>query len=100
MSVVLEFSMFPLDRGESVGEYVARIVRMIDERGISYQLTPMGTIVETETIEEALELVAQAYRLLEPDCNRVYAALKFDIRKGREDRLREKIASIEHRIRL
>lgn len=29
MSVLLEFSMFPTDRGESVGEYVARLVEIV-----------------------------------------------------------------------
>ena len=42
----------------------------------------MGTIVETADIDEALKVVADAYRELEPDCGRVYATVKLDIRKG------------------
>ncbi|OQX74223.1 MAG: hypothetical protein B6D59_03120 [Campylobacteraceae bacterium 4484_4] len=98
MSVLLEFSMFPTDKGESVSNYVSRIIEMIDNSGVSYQLTPMGTIVETESIEEALEIVSRSYIELEDDCNRVYASLKIDIRKGKENRLRQKIASIEEHI--
>ncbi len=95
MSVLLEFSMFPLDKGESVKKEVAQILKMIDASGVSYQLTPMGTIIETETMDEALDIVREAYAVLEEDCSRVYAALKFDIRKGKSNRLKTKIASVE-----
>ncbi len=95
MSVLLEFSMFPTDRGESKSEFVARVLDVIDTSGLAYQLTPMGTIVESETIDEALALVGACYKVLEPDCNRVSSFLKFDIRKGKSSRLGSKIASVE-----
>ena len=46
--VLLEFSMTPLDKGESVSAYVARSLDIVDRSGLPYQLTPMGTIVEGE----------------------------------------------------
>lgn len=87
--------MFPMDKGESVKEEVAQIIKMIDESAVSYQLTAMGTIIETESMDEALEIVRRAYALLEVNCNRVYASLKFDIRKGTSNRLKTKIRSVE-----
>jgi uncharacterized protein (TIGR00106 family) len=98
MSVLLEFSMFPTDKGESVSAYVSRIIDMINQSGVSYQLTPMGTIIECEQIDEALEIVKKAYECLEKDCNRIYSSLKFDIRKGQKKRLFSKIKSIEERL--
>ncbi len=98
MSVLVEFAMFPTDRGESVSPYVSRIIKLIDESGIPYKLTPMGTVFETETVEEALELIGKAYKQLEPDCNRVYSVVKFDIRKGKSNRLEQKIKSVEEKL--
>ena len=98
MSVLLEFSMFPTDKGESVSAYVSRIIEMISQSGVSYQLTPMGTIIECEEIDEALEIVKKAYECLEKDCNRIYSSLKFDIRKGQKKRLFSKIKSIEEKL--
>ena len=98
MSVLLEFAMFPTDKGESVSNYVSRIIEYIDKSGYTYQLTPMGTIVETATIDEALEVVKQSFLKLEPDCNRIYSSLKFDIRKNSENCLEHKIKSIEDKI--
>ncbi|MFZ4413787.1 MAG: MTH1187 family thiamine-binding protein [Bacteroidales bacterium] len=98
MSVLLEFAMFPTDKGESVSTYVTRIIEFIDKSGASYQLTPMGTIVETATFDEALAIVKGAYECLDMDCNRVYASLKFDIRKNQENRMLKKMQSIEEKI--
>ena len=99
MSVLVEFSMFPTDKGESVSSYVTRIIKMIDETGIPYKLTSMGTVFETETMDEALELIKRAYQQLEPDCNRVYSVIKFDIRKGKSNRMAQKIKSVESKLK-
>lgn len=99
MSVLLEFSMFPTDKGESVSEYVSQVIRVIRESGMSYQLTPMGTIVEADELQQVLDLVQAAYNTLEQaGCNRVYSSLKLDIRKGKNNRLQGKIQSIQDKI--
>jgi len=99
MSVLLEMSMFPTDHGESKSEYVAQVISLIRQSGYAYQMTPMATIIETNEIGEALALAEKCYKILEAlDCNRVYATLKFDIRKGHNNRLKSKIESIEKHI--
>ena len=98
MSVLLEFSMFPTSDdcrdGSSVSAQVSKIIDAIDKSGVAYQLTPMGTVVETDTMKEALAIIELAYEQLS-DCERVYSSLKFDIRKNTKNRLKTKIASIE-----
>jgi uncharacterized protein (TIGR00106 family) len=99
MSVLIEFSMFPMDEGESVGAAVSKIVEMIANSAHPYRLTAMGTIVETEQLGTALELVERAYEVLaEGGSKRVYATIKLDIRAGRQQGLSGKIESIESRI--
>lgn len=99
MSVLLEFSMFPTDKGESVSTYVSQVIKMINDSGVNYQLTPMGTIIETDHIDDALNIVKRAYEVLEQaDCNRIYSSLKFDIRRGKENRLQGKVNSIREKI--
>ena len=98
MSVLMEFSMFPTDKGESVGAYVSRVIDMIRENGTAYKLTPMGTVIETESMAEALELLQKSHDILEKDARRIYATVKFDIRKGAENRLEGKIRSVEDKI--
>lgn len=98
MSVLLEFSMFPTDLGESKSQYVSKVIDVVKNSGFPYQLTPMSTIVETESIDEALKIIGDSYKALEPYANRVYSSLKFDIRKGHEGRMKSKIAAVEEHI--
>lgn len=98
MSVLLEFAMFPTDKGESVSQYVSQVVKMLKNIGYSYQLTPMGSIIETDTLPQALELVNKSYEILEPHSNRVYSSLKLDIRKNNNNRIEKKIKSINEKI--
>ncbi|WP_297483915.1 MTH1187 family thiamine-binding protein [Sulfurimonas sp.] len=101
MSVLLEFAMFPTSdncrEGSSVSKQVAKIIDAIDKSGVKYQLTPMGTVVETDTMQEALDVIALAYEQVK-DCERVYSSLKFDIRYNSEDRLKNKIKSVEDKL--
>ena len=46
--VLLEFSLAPLEKGPSVGDYVTRSLKIIDESGLDYRLHAMGTIIEGE----------------------------------------------------
>ena len=95
MSILFEFAMFPTDKGESVSPYVSRLLTVIDKSGAIYKLTPMGTVVEVETMDEALSLIKKCYEQLEPDCARIYSAVKFDIRKGPVGRMESKVKSVE-----
>ncbi len=98
MSVLLEFAMFPTDKGSSVSNYVSKVIEMIRNDCKDYKLTAMGTIIETETLNEALAIVQKAHDILEKDSDRIYSSIKLDIRKNKEKRLQNKIASIEEKI--
>lgn len=98
MSVLVSFSIFPTDVGESKSTYVSKVIEKIRESGVSYKLTPMATVVETETLVEALNVLAQSYKVLEPYGNRVYLSATFDIRKNKSGRLQGKIVSVENKI--
>jgi uncharacterized protein (TIGR00106 family) len=97
MSVLIEMSMFPLEGSGSKSAYVARIVETIHQSGYDYKLTPMSTIIETPTMQEALQMIEKAYACLEA-CERVYACFKFDIRKNRADGMHQKIVSVQDKL--
>ncbi len=98
MSVLVNFEVFPTDKGTSVSKYVSKVIKMIKESGVDYKLTSMATIIETETLSQALEILQKAYAILEPDCERVYCAATFDIKKGNKGRMSQKIKSIVNEI--
>ena len=99
MSVLMEFSIFPVDKGESVSKFVAPVIRNIKMSGFPSQLTSMGTIIETPGIDEALEIIKQSYMILEQDSNRIYSSIKLDIQKDKDFRITGKIDSIESKLK-
>ncbi len=92
--VLLEFSMSPLGKGESVSEFVSRSLDIIDKSGVPYRLNPMGTVLEGEW-DEVFAVVRQCYERMKKDCNRISCSIKVDYRKGRSGRLVSKVASVE-----
>lgn len=98
MSVLIGISIFPLDKGESVSKYVTKAVKVIENSEFPYILTPMETVVETESIEEALKIVENCFKTLEKDCNRIIVNIKIDYRKGKSGRIQNKIRSVEEKL--
>jgi len=98
MSVLMNFAIFPTDKGISVSHDVAKIIRNIRRSDHPSQLTAMGTIMETETLNEALAVIDDAYKTLEEDCERVYITVNIDIRKGKKGRMEGKIRAIEDKL--
>lgn len=99
MSVLVNFAIFPMDKAESgVSQYVSKVLKMIDESGVPYKLNPMGTTVETNTMQEALAILQKAHDVLDSYSERIYLSANFDIRKGRKCGIEQKISSIEQHI--
>jgi len=99
MSYLVSLSIFPTDKGESVSPYVSKVIKLIKESGLPYKLTPMATIIETEDINEVFKIMDRAYKLLQEEgCNRIYTVMTVDYRKGRSNRMEQKIKSVEKRI--
>ncbi|MBF0194212.1 MAG: MTH1187 family thiamine-binding protein [Magnetococcales bacterium] len=94
MSVLLEFSMTPLDKGESVSKYVSRSLDIIDKSGVAYKLGPMGTCLEGE-YDEVMAVVKSCMDKMQSDCKRITVSIKMDVRDGATNRLIGKIASVE-----
>ena len=97
MSLLIDFSMFPLDKGESVSEYVARVVRVIRESELPHKLGPMGTSIEGEW-RQVMAVVATCFEELSKDCDRVYFAIKGDYRKKGKNRITAKVESVEEKL--
>ena len=95
--LLAEFSMWPMDKGESVGPYVARLLDLIDRSGLPYRLGPLGTCVEGE-YDQVMAVIKQCHEALAADCNRVFCTVKMDYRKDHPNMLDSKIASVEKQL--
>ena len=95
--ILLEFSMSPMDKGESVSEQVSRSLKIIDESGVPYRLNPMGTVLEGD-FDEVIGVVKKCFEAMKMDCKRITCGIKIDYREGKSGRLESKIASIENKL--
>jgi uncharacterized protein (TIGR00106 family) len=92
--VLLEFSMSPLGKGESVAPYVARCLEIVAASGLDYRLHAMGTILEGEW-DEVFAVVRRCFEALQPDCDRISCTIKVDYRRGHRGRLESKVRSVQ-----
>ncbi len=97
MSVLLEFSMIPLDKGESLSKQVSRSLDIIDKSRVDYRLNPMGTVMEGDW-DQLMRTVKECFDLMKEDCDRISCSIKVDYRKGRKGRLSAKIKSVEGKV--
>jgi len=92
--VLLEFSMYPTDKGASVSDYVKRSLEIIDDSGLPYKLGPMGTCIEGEW-DEVMAVVTRCFDRMQTDCGRIAVNLKVDYREGTDGRLESKVATVK-----
>ena len=95
--VLLEMSITPLGQGESVSQYVAECVDLVEQSGLDYELHAMGTIVEGE-LDEVLDLMRRCIEQVATHTDRVTCAAKLDFRRGHAGRLKSKVASVEQKL--
>jgi len=95
--VLLEFSMSPLQKGESVGPYVARSLKVILDSGLDYRLHAMGTIIEGK-LDQVLDVMKKCFEAMAVDCDRISCTAKLDYRRGHIGRLETKVQSVEQHL--
>lgn len=98
MSVLLEFSMTPIGKGESVSKYVSRSLEIIDKSGLEYRVNPMGTVIEGGW-DEVFAVVKKCFKRMSKDCGRVSTSIKIDYRRGKAKRIAAKVESLEKKLR-
>ena len=92
--LLAEFSIWPMDKGESVGKYVARALDIVDRSGLPYKLGPLGTCIEGEW-PAVMAVIQQCYEELAKDSNRIACTVKMDWRRGQAGRLESKVQKVE-----
>jgi uncharacterized protein (TIGR00106 family) len=95
--VLLEMSVVPMGAGESVSQYVAECIDLIDKSGLDYEVHSMGTIVEGE-LSEVLDLMRACIEKMATHSDRVSCSAKLDYRKGKSGRLAGKVDSVEQKL--
>lgn len=97
--MLVELSVVPIGVGESLSEYVAEALKVIERRGLKFELSSMGTVVELKDYRELGELMQEiSDRMVEKGAGRVYMVVKVDYRV-RGGSIESKKKSVEEKLR-
>jgi len=95
--MIVEFAIVPLDKGVSLSDYVSQVLEMVDNSGLDYKLTPMGTIVEGEW-DEVMGLIKRCHEHIREVSDRVETRIVIDDRKGAKGRITGKVESVKGKL--
>jgi len=96
--VIADFSIIPVGHGEtSVGRYVAAaIAAMRGIKGLKYDVTPMGTVLEADTLETIFKAVKVAHEaLIAMGISRVESMLRIDDRRDKPRTMKDKVNAVK-----
>ena len=84
-------------KSTSIGSYVATAVAAISKvKGLSYEITSMGTVLEADTLEPIFEAVKAAHEALTvKGTGRVESTLIIDDRRDKPRIMKDKIDSVK-----
>ncbi len=61
--MIVEISAVPIGVGESLSSYVAKVIEVLKEEGVNYNLGPMGTSFEVENFKRLAEILEKLTEL-------------------------------------
>ena len=97
--VIVEFVIVPLGE-KSLSKYVAEVIKLLEGKGVKYQLTPMATIIETKTVREAFGIIEEAHELMfKLGAERVSTTIRIDDRRDKERGMEDKVKSVMEKVR-
>jgi uncharacterized protein (TIGR00106 family) len=95
--VIVDFSVVPVGTGStSVSKYVALACREVEKSGLRNLITPMGTVIEAESIDKAFEVIKRAHEaVIKGGAARVVTTIKVDDRRDKERRMEDKVEAVK-----
>ena len=93
--ILAQLSVYPIGAGVSLGRFVTKGVKIIEESGYTYQVGGMSTSIEVPDLKELFELIEKIRQAqFEEGAERVIIELKVDERRDKEATLNGKIRSV------
>ncbi|HEY7535452.1 MAG TPA: MTH1187 family thiamine-binding protein [Thermodesulfobacteriota bacterium] len=95
-----EVSVIPIGTPtSSIGDWIAEAVKVLQKEGVTYELSPMGTLIEGKT-SEIFTIVRKMHEaVLKKGINRVVTTLVIDDRRDKEVTMKSKVESVKKRLK-
>jgi uncharacterized protein (TIGR00106 family) len=96
-----EISIYPIGTDStSLSLYIARAIESIQSiKEVKYQVTPMGTVLESDNMEKIFEATNAAIETIHRlGVKRVETILKIDSRTDKPQSMRQKVQSVDRHL--
>ncbi|WP_318570678.1 MTH1187 family thiamine-binding protein [Salinigranum marinum] len=95
MTAIAELNVIPVRKGSMSGE-ISKAVEALEPFDVTYETTPMGTILEANDVHELFAAAEAAHEAVDED--RVITTLKIDDKRTVQQRASEKVTAVEERL--
>lgn len=93
--MLVQFSVVPLGVGVSISRYVADALAEVDQSGVNYRLTAMGTILEGDW-DQVMAILKKIHHRLLKESDRILMNISLDDRKDKTStRIEAKVEAVE-----
>ena len=95
--MLAELSINPLGRGTHLSKDLGEILKIIDDSGLPYCLTPSGTCIEGNW-DEVMTLVKRCHEQARSISSHVMTTIRMEDEEGATDKLNENIDAVERAV--
>ncbi|HAW59944.1 MAG TPA: hypothetical protein DCW86_00530 [Actinobacteria bacterium] len=97
---LMEISVVPIGTPTpSIGDYIAEVVKTLEQEGAKFKLTDMGTIIEGD-VEEILALARKLHETpFKKGIQRVITTIEIDDRRDKKVSIEDKVKSVMARLK-
>jgi len=83
----------------SISKYVVAALTALEEAGVKYELSGMGTMLESEDPDKLFAAIQNAHEaVFKAGANRVATSLKIDDRRDKQRSLKQKVVSVKEKL--
>lgn len=95
--MLAELSIIPVGNSAHLSGELAKVLKLVDESGLPYQLTPSGTCIEGDW-NELLPLIRQCHERARKASPHIVTLIKLEDDEGEQHKLMRNVASVEEKI--
>lgn len=92
--MMVQLSILPVGNDQHIGGAVAKAVKIVEDSGLEYKLTPMATMIIGEW-KEVMAVVKKCHDAVRAEHDRVITQIKIDDVKNSSVSFDDKIKSVE-----
>ncbi len=95
--MLIALSIVPIGGNSTSSDELVEVLKIIDESGLPYQLTPSATCVEGDW-DEVMPLVRRCHERVMEMSAHVVTTIKIEDERGATDKLNRNVASLEEKL--